>query len=83
MATELTQTTLSGAITPNQNTIPVASATGISAPVNNIKQKLYIIGPGQGRGELVEVTAVSGAQISVTRLDEFKAYWPSGSIVLI
>lgn len=83
MATALTQTTLSGALAPNQLTFTVASATGITAPVANIQQQLYIIGVGQKRGELVNVTAVSGTSITVSRLSAFKAYWPSGSLVVI
>lgn len=83
MATALTQTTLSGALAPNQLTFTVASASGITAPVANFKQQLYIIGVGQKRGELVNVEAVSGTSISVSRLSEYKAYWPSGSLVVI
>jgi hypothetical protein len=83
MATALNQTTLSGAITPQQNVFTVASATNITAPVANINQQIYVIGPGQAKGELMDVVAVSGNSITVSRLDEFKAYWPSGSLVLI
>lgn len=83
MATALTQTTLSGALAPNQLTFTVASATGITAPVANIQQQLYVIGVGQKRGELMNVTAVSGTSITVSRLSGFKAYWPSGSLVII
>lgn len=83
MSVALTQTTLSAAIGRSATTIPVASATGISAPVNNVAQKILVIGPGQPRGELMTVTAVNGTQISVSRLDEYKAHWPSGSLVVI
>ncbi len=83
MSTALTQTTLSGAIGRTATQIPVTSASGISAPVGNVRQQLYIIGPGQKRGEFMTVEAVSGTQITVSRLDEFKAHWPSGSTVLI
>ncbi len=83
MAISLTQTTLSAAIVPNQNVFTVAAATNITAPVGNINQQIYVIGPGQARGELMSVVAVSGTSITVSRLDEFKAYWPSGSLVLI
>ncbi len=83
MATALTQTTLSAAVGRTSNVLPVASATGISAPVMNVSQQLYIIGPGQARGELMTVVSVSGTQIGVSRLDEFKSHWPSGSLVLI
>ena len=83
MATSLNSTTLSAAITASQTIIPVASATNITAPVGNLKQQIYVIGPGQPRGELMTVTSVSGTQIGVSRLDEYKAFWPSGSLVLI
>ena len=83
MATSLNQTTLSGAITASQTTIPVVAATNISARLANLNQQIYVIGPGQPRGELMTVTAVSGTQIQVSRLDEYKAFWPSGSLVLI
>lgn len=83
MATSLNQTTLSAAITASQTIITVASATNITAPVGNLKQSIYVIGPGQNRGELMTVTSVSGTQIGVSRLDEYKAFWPSGSLVLI
>lgn len=81
--TALTQTTLSAALAVNQNTFGVASATNLSNPVGNFYQKIYVIGPGQAKGELMTVIAVSGTQITVSRLDEFKAFWPSGSVVLI
>lgn len=83
MSNTITQTTLSAAISPNQTTFAVASASNITAPVSNFFQQIYVIGPGQARGELMTVLAVSGTQVTVSRLDEFKAYWPSGSVVLI
>lgn len=83
MATALTQTTLSAAVGRTAQFLPVASATGITAPVGNVSQQLYIIGPGQARGELVTVVSVSGTQVGVSRLDEYKSHWPSGSLVLI
>jgi hypothetical protein len=83
MATALTQTTLSGAITPSQNVFNVAAATGITAPVANVNQQIYVIGPGQARGELMTVVAVTGTSVTVSRLDEFKAFYPTGSLVLI
>lgn len=83
MALSLTQTTLSGSISASQTTFAVASATNLSAPVGNVFQKIYVIGPGQPRGELMQVVAVSGTQVTVMRLDEYKAAYPSGSLVLI
>ena len=83
MATNLNTTTLSGALAINQNVVGFASATNVSAPVGNVKQQVYIIGPGQKRGELATVEAVSGTQITLSRLDKYKAYWPSGAVVVL
>lgn len=67
MATALTQTTLASSINQNSTVITVASATGISAPVNNVRQTLYLVNPGQTKGEAMDVVAVSGTQITVVR----------------
>lgn len=83
MANLLTQTTLTANATVNANVINVASATGITAPVNNFAQKLYIIDPNHTRGELVTVVSVSGTAVTISRLDEFKNSHKSGAIVLI
>lgn len=79
----LTQTTLTAAINTRQNLLNVASATGILAPTYNINQQIYVINPNSLKGELMLVTAVSGTAISVSRLDEFKQSFATGSIVLI
>lgn len=83
MSNALTQTTLSAAVGINGQVLSVASATGIAAPVANFFQLLYVIGPGQMRGELMQVVSVSGTQITVNRLSEFRAAYPSGSLVVI
>ena len=83
MATALTQTTLSAAITAGQTSFAVASATGISSPTNNQVQKIYVIDPDQTKGELMSVLAVNGTTITVSRLDQFKSAHASGSIVLV
>ncbi len=83
MATSLNSTTLSAALDIKSGVMTVASATNLSAPVANVMQQAYIIGPGQKRGELVSIIGVSSTAISIQRLDQFKAFWPSGSIVLI
>jgi hypothetical protein len=81
----LTQTTLSAAITPAQNTLKVASTTGISAPTNNFVQMLYILDPGTCRGELVTVSAVDTTNnlVTVARLQQFKQNHLSGALVII
>ncbi len=80
----LTQTTLSAAITANQTTFVVGSTTYISAPTNNVKQRIYVIDPGQMKGELmiVEAIPVSGT-ITVSRLEGSRSAHTSGSIVLV
>tara|TARA_R110000868_G_scaffold345635_1_gene606771 strand:+ start:52 stop:741 length:690 start_codon:yes stop_codon:yes gene_type:complete len=83
MATALTQTTLSGAISASQTTIPVASATGITAPVSNITQQIYVLDPDTQKGELMDVVSVNGTQIAVSRLSEYKAAHASGALVII
>lgn len=80
----LTQTTLSTALTSTGMALNVASATGIVGPTNNFMQKLYIIDPGSHRGELVTVTAApNGTLVPVARLDQFVSAHASGAIVLI
>ena len=83
MSIALVQTTLSAAISANQTTFSVASATGISAPSGGFMQKIYVIPLNGTKGELMTVTAVNGTAISVSRLDMFKSSHPTGSIVLV
>lgn len=80
----LTQTTLSAALSANGTVLTVASATGISSPTNNFYQKIYVINPGQMRGQLMSVLAVNGTQITVSRIDgSFSQSFLSGALVLI
>ena len=83
MSTSLQQTTLSAALTSTATTFSVASATYLSAPTNNLYQKIYVIDPGSTKGELMTVTALSGTTVTVSRLDEFKGPHLSGAIVII
>jgi hypothetical protein len=83
MATALTQTTLSAAITATQTTFTVASGTNLSNPTLGKFQAIYVIDPGQTKGELMTVLSVASATVTVARLDQFKAAHASGSIVLI
>ena len=83
MATALTQTTLSAATTTQSNVLTVASATGITAPSSNFMQQLYVINLGQKVGELMNVVAVNGTQITVSRLDEFRQHFVTSSVVII
>lgn len=83
MATALGQTTTASYTSATSSVIKVASATGITAPTNNVSQKLYIINPGKAQGELMTVVSVSGNFVTVSRLDEYKGSILSGAIVLI
>lgn len=83
MATALTQTTTVSFTSATGTVLQVASATGISAPTNNVQQKLYVINPGKAQGELMGVAAVNGKFITVSRLDEYKGSILSGATVLI
>lgn len=83
MSIALTQTTLSAAITANQLSFGIASATGVSGPTGGFMQKIYVIDPNGQRGELMTVTALSGTTVSVSRLDSNRGSHPSGSIVLV
>ncbi len=62
----LTQTTLSGAVASNSNTLRVASATGITAAATG-PSYLYVLDPGSQKGELMKVSSVSGTNIGVIR----------------
>jgi len=84
MANNLTQTTLSAAISVNQNTFTVASTTNIVNPTNGFFQKIYVLDPGSLRGELMTVLAVPvSGTIQVSRLDQFKMPHLASAIVII
>lgn len=72
MANTITQTNLAADASTVDNILNVVSATGISAPTGGFAQKLYIINPDSCHGELVDVTAVNGTFVQVSRLDKFK-----------
>lgn len=83
--TALTQTTLSSAALSTDNIINVTSATGISAPAPGVTAtQLYVIAPGNPRGEVMLVQAVSSTAITVARGRQgARTAFPSGSRVLI
>lgn len=79
MATALTQTTLSAAVTANTTIIPLTSVTGISAGnvlSGTVGTQLYVVDPGQSIGEIMNVLTVSGNNVTVTR-------WPSSAVAHI
>jgi hypothetical protein len=81
----LTQTTLSSAVVKTDKVINVTSATGINAPsASTPASELYVMAPGNPRGEVMLVQAVSGTTITVARGRQgAQTDFPSGSIVLI
>jgi len=82
----LVQTSLSSAIGATDKIIVVASATSISAPSANngtVGTQLYVVAPGNSKGEVMQVTAISGTTVSVRRANGGQATaFPSGSMVL-
>lgn len=62
--TALTSTTTTAAVLVNATTLPVTSATGITA---NPRSLIYVIDKNQRIGELMTVTAVSGTNLTVER----------------
>jgi hypothetical protein len=81
----LTQTTLSAATTAGSSAIVVASATGMVAPSpSTVQSELYIIDPGNRKGEAVLVLSIVGTTITVqpTSGGQGQAH-ASGSLVLI
>lgn len=84
MAT-LTQTTLSAAITAKQTVIPLTSVTGISAGAvtsGTVGTRLYVVDPGGGVGEVMDVLSVSGTNVTVTRIPSAAVAHISGAMVL-
>lgn len=79
----LGQTSLSAAATANQTFVVVASATGINAPATGVPASaLYIVDPGQTKGELAQVISVTSTTIGVRRSGAAKAH-VSGAMVLV
>jgi hypothetical protein len=83
MANTITQTTVSGSFNQNASSFTVASATNLTAPVSNFRQAIYVINPGQTKGELMDVVGLSGTQVSVARSSLFRQSFYTGSIVVI
>lgn len=79
--TALTSTTVTNAITVNQNTFAVAATTNMSVGVT----RLYIIDKGgQGRGELTgTITAINSLNITVNRGSQFKAPHAALSVAIL
>ncbi len=84
MSTALTSTTLAAALSNQFSQLTVASGTGIYAPANGgIMQKLYVINPETTKGELMDVTAINGVAVNVTRNALFRQAFVNGAYVII
>ncbi len=84
MSTALTSTTLAAALSNQSSQLTVASGSGIYAPANGgISQKLYVINPETTKGEIMDVTAINGVAVSVSRLGLFRQAFISGAYVII
>lgn len=83
MSASITQTTVSGSFNQNASSFTVASATNLTAPVSNFQQSIYVINPGQTKGELMYVVGLNGTQVSVARSSLFRQSFFTGAIVVI
>lgn len=81
-------TTLSSAVTATDNVINVTSATNMVAPGTGSSSaptgsQLYVVAPGNPRGETMFVRSISSTAITVTRgRTGIRSGFPSGSLVL-
>ncbi len=85
MATALTQTTLSAAVSASATVITLASVTGVSAGnvlAGTVGTQLYVVDVGQKIGETMNVLAVSGLSVTVGRVPGAEVSHASGAMVL-
>ncbi len=79
----LVQTSLSAAITAKQTTFAVAAATGINGASASVPgSALYIVDPGQIRGELVNVISISSTTVTVRRADKATPHVSSAMVLV-
>lgn len=79
------QTTLSAAVTQTATRFAVASVTGIVAPSFSsgiVGSQLYVVDPGQTKGEVMNVVSISSTTLTVTRTQSAKPH-VSGAMVLV
>ncbi len=85
MATALTQTTTTAAVSASTNVIPLTSVTGIAAGVvtsGTVGTQLYVVDKGQKIGETMNVLSVSGLNVTVSRIPGAEVSHASGAMVL-
>lgn len=78
------QTTLTAEITATATNMTVANATGMSLGAGEV-YRMTIQNADASLFELVDVTAINGAALTITRAQEstMAQVWPAGSLVLI
>jgi hypothetical protein len=80
----LVQTSLSAAITNNQTSFAVASATGIVAPTNTAAgSDIWVQDVGQTMGELMTVQSISSTTLTVRRTSSRATAHATGAMVLV
>ena len=81
----LTSTTLSKAVLAVDRIVNLTSATGVNAPQPGVVgSELYVISPGNPRGEVMVVVSVNSTAVTVTRGSQgLQSDIPNGSTVLI
>lgn len=83
----LTATTTSSAVLATDSIVNLTSATGVNAlslPAGTPASELYVVAPGNQRGELMSVVSISGTAIKVRRgIQGSRSGFPNGSMVLI
>jgi hypothetical protein len=80
----IVQTSLSAAITANQTSFAVASATGINAATASVPGSvLYVVDIGQTKGEPMPVISLSSTTVTVRRTQGRAVAHASGAMVLV
>jgi hypothetical protein len=80
----ITATTTTAAAAITDGVIAVTATTGMSAVLGASGNELYVISPGNQRGETMTITAINSLRVSVTRgRGGARTVIPSGATVLI
>ena len=81
----LTSTTTSAAILATDSTVTLTSTTGVTVSAAGVQgSQLYVVSPGNVRGETMQVKSLSGSVVTVIRARSgIRSGFPSGATVLI
>ncbi len=85
MATALNMTTTTAAMTAKTSIIPLTSVTGIavgSFDAGTVGTQLWVVDPGEQMGEAMNVLAVNGLNVTVSRFPGAAVAHVSGAMVL-